>query len=58
MGLTLRDLRGKFEDFAKESLKVNWHGAGTNILTGKVDFSFDLDGHVYSFCLEELKVRD
>lgn len=58
MGLILLNLRRKFEDFARESLKVNWHGAGTNMLTGKVDFSFDLDGHTYSFRLEELKVRD
>ncbi len=54
MDLTLLKLRKKFEDFAQNSLGANWHGAGTDLTTEEVDFSFDLRGHTYSVRIGEL----
>ena len=31
------------------------HGAGTNLITGETDFSFDLNGKAYSVRILELK---
>ena len=50
----LHKIRKEFETFAMAGLKANWHGAGTDMLTGEVDFSFDLDGKTYSVSIKEL----
>lgn len=57
MDLTLLKLRHKFENFAKGTLKAHVYGAGTDLTTGEVDISFDLDDHVYTVRIRELANR-
>jgi len=53
----LRKIRKAFETFAGAGLKANWHGAGTDMTTGEVDFSFDLDGKAYSVSIKEIPFK-
>ncbi len=53
MKANIYDIRKKLEECIAE-LGGNWHGAGTNMLTGDVDFSFDLDNIDYSVHIDIL----
>lgn len=51
---SIYNLRKSLEDFVKESLNANCHAAGTDLITGEVDFSFDLNDCNYSVHIKEL----
>ena len=54
----IHKIRHAIEKFVSEKLGGNWHGAGTNMITGTVDFSFDYEGRNYSVHINELKKED
>ncbi len=57
MDHALLALRNKLEDFVVEALAGEWIGAGTNLMTGETDFSFDLSGKTYSVRIAELNLE-
>ena len=46
-------LRQKLKKFV-DALGGDWYASGTDHITEKVDFSFDLDGRAYSVHIKEL----
>ena len=49
------ELRRSIENFVTSSLGAYWHGAGTDMTTGEVDFTFNIDDAVYSLHIKKLK---